>query len=183
VRLSDGVCVILDVDYGHWDARTILDKATEKTTFFKSALAVENTGMQKFVEQIMQHENRYVAVEGIRTGADTKTAPETGVTEIFYEMSRGMWRIPNRDGVCSQRMAEFVKACHGYTPARHTNDLLMAAFVGRQLAYKWGLMGKRGPAQGGQQERPLPANVAPSAIGQVPEAPPPMKRSAFGRRH
>jgi hypothetical protein len=164
----DGKFRILDIEYGRWDAMTIARKAIDKAKRFKSALAVENNGAQNYLLDVIRHMlttpakgrdgveirgvmemDSYVHVEALTTSESSKSSPEYGLETFFYEMARGMWLFPNRDGVMRREVAELCKACKEYTPTTHPNDILMAAHMARRLASRVGGLGKSSAGGGG----------------------------------
>jgi len=141
VRSEDGFYQILDIDIGNWDAMTIIQKLLLKIRTFRSFAAVENNGTQEFLIQIARSMDIELPIRSHNTTAQGKAHPWQGVAAIFYEMGKGKWLIPSqKDGRTSRPVEKFVEACLGYTPTRHTADILMASFVARALAFKLGAM-------------------------------------------
>jgi hypothetical protein len=146
---------------------TIAEKAIQKAWRFNSALAVEDNGGANFMISIIQTKlgmpavdkegrktggmemQNYVHVEALTTTETAKAHPEYGVEILFYEMARGLWLIPNRKGSVRREVAMFIDDCTEYSPTAHPGDVLMASFVARRLASKWGATAKPGSGADG----------------------------------
>jgi hypothetical protein len=162
----DGLYRILDIEFGHWDTMTIAEKAIGKARRFNSLLGVEDNGGASYMISIIETKlgipardpngqstkvmemSNYVQVEALTTTETAKAHPEYGVETLFYEMARGLWLIPNRDGLVRHEVQKFVDECTEYTPTAHPGDVLMAAFIARRLASKYGALARPVPGQG-----------------------------------
>lgn len=136
----DGTRVILDVEIGQWDGPTILRKLFAKVEAYNSVVRVENNGAQDYIRQFALQTDRSLPIKAHTTGR-AKAHPEHGVPGIFLEFANGAWLIPNnRRGECPEAVQKFVDACLYYSPAKHTDDVLMAAYFAREQAKEWGLL-------------------------------------------
>jgi hypothetical protein len=137
----EGLCQILDIDIGNWDAMTIITKLLDKIRLYKSFAAVENNATQEFLIQIARSMAKDLPIRSHNTTAQGKAHPWQGVIGIFYEMAEGRWLIPTtQEGRVHRNVDRFAEACTGYSPTRHTADVLMASFIARSLAMKLGAL-------------------------------------------
>jgi hypothetical protein len=147
VRPEDSVYIILDIDMGHWDALTIINKLLLKIQLFRSYAAVENNATQEFLIQIARSMGNDLPIRSHNTTAQGKAHAWQGVIGIFHEMAMGRWRIPTtKEGDTAPPVRQFITACRAYTPERHTADVLMASYIARSLAMKLGAMSSGPPA-------------------------------------
>ena len=136
----DGIRVILDIEIGQWDGPTILKKLFRKVEDYNSVIRVENNGAQDYIRQFALQTDRSLPIKAHTTGR-SKGHPEHGVPGIFLEFSNGSWLLPNtKRGICPEAVQKFVDACLYYSPSRHTDDVLMAAYFAREQAKEWGLL-------------------------------------------
>jgi hypothetical protein len=157
----DGYFRIIDIEAGRWDTMAVADKAIDKARRFNSVLAVESVGGQAYMVDIIRHKlgikddrgraemDKFIHVEPLMTTAAAKANPDYGLGTLFYEMARGMWLIPNRNGVVRREVDELLEACRNYQPSKHTDDIVMAWFMARWLASKWGGLVKPSASGGG----------------------------------
>lgn len=148
----DGTRVILDIEIGQWDGPTIIKKLFAKCAAYNSIIRVENNGAQDYIRQFALQTDRSLPIKAHTTGR-AKAHPEHGVPGIFLEFSNGAWAIPNnKHGECHPQVQKFVDACLYYSPSRHTDDVLMAAYFAREQAKEWGLLiPQKGDGGGGLQ--------------------------------
>lgn len=136
----DGMRVILDIEIGQWDGPTIIKKLFRKQEDYNSVVRVENNGAQDYIRQFALQTDRSLPIMAHTTGR-AKAHPEHGVPGIFLELSNGAWLIPNnKRGECSEAVQKFIDSCLYYSPSKHTDDVLMAAYFAREQAKKWGLL-------------------------------------------
>jgi hypothetical protein len=141
--LPDGMRVILDIDVGQWDGPTIMRKLIEKVKVYRSIIRVESNAAQMYIKQFALHSDVSLPVKAHMTGR-AKAHPEHGVPGIFLEMANGAWAIPNdRYGKVHPHVQRFIDGCLYYTPSKHTDDVLMAAYFAREQAREWGVLGRR----------------------------------------
>ncbi|HXQ93868.1 MAG TPA: hypothetical protein VN864_01670, partial [Thermoplasmata archaeon] len=162
----DGLYRVVDVDYGHWDALTVANKAIDKALRYNSVLAVEAVGGQSFMIDMIRDKLtrpvqnahgqsvgyellKHVQVYPMMTSQAAKANPSYGVESLFYEMARGSWLFPNKAGVVRREMAQFIRDCREYEPSRHVSDLLMACFLARWKATDWAMLGRPMPQSAG----------------------------------
>jgi len=136
----DGMRVLLDVEIGQWDGPTIIQKLFRKAEDYNSVVRVENNGAQDYIRQFALQTDRSLPIKAHTTGR-AKAHPEHGVPGIFLEFSNGAWLLPNnKRGECPEQVQKFIDACLYYSPSRHTDDVLMAAYFAREQAKEWGLL-------------------------------------------
>jgi hypothetical protein len=158
--LPSGVRLVLDVEIGRWPVREIITRIYKKHLRYDSIVVVENNSAQDAVRQ-WALENEFVDDEtGIKysgiafpivghTTGRVKAHPEYGLPGIFVEMSNGGWAFPNRSGELNPNLERLVRACLYYSPAKHTDDVLMAWYVSHQEAKKYGTPSDPGKEQQG----------------------------------
>jgi hypothetical protein len=162
IRRDNGLRQILDIESGRWNGRVIFDKLFQKIQQFGSYAIVENNATQQLFIDLAIAAKKSVPVRAFTTTEQGKGHPWQGVIGVFYEMSMGKWLLPcDRAGNVPPEVRKFIDACLYYEPARHTKDVLMACWFGRQQAHEWGLQvtpdgGGAGPTNGA----PPPGRVA-----------------------
>lgn len=109
---------------------------------------------QDYIRQFALQKDKSIPVKAHMTGR-AKAHPEHGVPGIFLEMSNGAWLIPNDEhGNVHPSVQRFIDGCLYYTPSKHTDDVLMAAYLAREQAKSWGMLlppPKNGAAKGSLQ--------------------------------
>jgi hypothetical protein len=97
---------------------------------------------QDFVRQFALNQDISLPIKAHVTGR-AKAHPEHGVEGLFVELSNGAWAIPNdKTGNVHPMVARFINSCLNYSPTRHTDDVLMAAYFAREQAKAFGVGGK-----------------------------------------
>ncbi len=131
---------ILDIEIGQFDGPTIVKKLIAKSRAYNSIVRVENNAAQDFIRQFALQLDAALPVKPHTTGR-TKAHPEYGVPGGFAEMSNGAWLIPNdKQGRCHPSVQKFIDGCLYYSPAKHTDDVIMAWYFAREQAKAWGLL-------------------------------------------
>lgn len=148
---DQGVRVILDIDFGKWDASEILAKFEEKHERFNPVFRVEDNGTQKFIRQMLLEKNKGFPLVPHVTDATKKKDPQFGILSIFNAMRNGAWCLPNdpRTGYIPAAVKTFIDACLYYNPSKHTPDILMACHLGIAQAHEWGLLRRGSSTEGG----------------------------------
>lgn len=142
VVLPDGRRRILDIETGHYSGPVIVEKCIRKHQQFGGVIVVEDIAAQGFILQFIRKRDLSIPVRPYVTTAKKKADPLYGVETIFTEMSNGAWLIPNDEfGRMHPEVEAFVQACLEYKPDNdHVADILMASFMAREMARKWGLL-------------------------------------------
>lgn len=149
---------ILDIEIGQFDGPTIVRKLIQKSQAYNSIVRVENNAAQDFIRQFALQLDASLPVKPHTTGR-TKAHPEYGVPGGFAEMSNGAWLIPNdKTGRCHPAVQKWIDGCLYYSPAKHTDDALMAWYFAREQAKEWGLLAPL-PKAGGQTQAPIAASL------------------------
>ena len=138
---EDGIKVVLDLTYGKWPPAKFGEVVTSVVSRFNSLVAIEDNAGGAVLISVMRSANLGYPIKAMRTGKE-KWSPEHGVATFFAEMEDGSWAFPCGRPPTVLKLAE---DCMNYVPTRHTPDLLMAAFVARKLARKWGVLNGQGP--------------------------------------
>jgi hypothetical protein len=137
---EDGIKVVLDLTQGKWPPPVLAQIVTNVVARFNSLVAVESNSGGEVLRSFMVSNDMRYPMKGLRTGSE-KWSPEMGVATFFGEMEQGDWAFPYMK---PQPVLLFAEDCTNYTPVRHTPDLLMAAFVARKFAKKWGVLNGKG---------------------------------------
>lgn len=154
-QLEDGHRRILDVEFGQWDAPTIVDKLILKHRSYKSLVMVENNAAQDYLRQFVLKKNASIPIKAHTTGRG-KSHPEYGVEGIFLEMMNGAWIIPSSgSGQVHPAVEKWISECLYYNPDGHPGDVLMASWLAVELARQMGFGGQKGVLQGVLQKRPV----------------------------
>ncbi len=137
--LPTGERLILDIDVGKFDGPTIVEKMIDKHDRYRSFIRVENNAAQDFIRQFTLQRDRSLPIKPHRTGRE-KAHPELGVEGLFIEFSNHAWIIPcDFYGVCHPHIQRWIDACIFYSPNKHTDDVLMACYFGREEAKRLGV--------------------------------------------
>lgn len=138
---------ILDVEYGRFAGRKIVDKLIDKVRRYNSFVRVETNAAQDFIRQWVLDVDIAIPVKAHTTGKN-KTQRVIGVEGLFIELESGAWLIPC-DPVTRavpEPIRKWIDECLYYQPPpAHTGDLLMASWLGRAQARALGAFdGERG---------------------------------------
>lgn len=152
--LPDGRRLILDIDIGKYDGPTIVDKLINKHQNYRSILRVENNAAQDYIRQFALRRRIALPIRPHTTGR-AKAHPEHGIESLFIELSNKAWIIPcDKFGRCHPAVQRALDGCLYYSPAKHTDDALMAWYFAREQAKKMGV------PSGGQLVGKVPTVVA-----------------------
>lgn len=150
-QLEDGRRKILDVEFGQYDAPTIVSKLIAKAEAYHSLVMVENNAAQDYIRQFVLAKNASVPVKAHTTGRN-RAHPEYGIEGLFIELQNAAWVIPcSASGAMSAGIARWVEECLYYRPEKHPGDVLMASWLAVELARQ---MGYAAGAKKGQGPRP-----------------------------
>jgi hypothetical protein len=157
-QLDDGRRRILDVDFGQWDAPTIVGKIIAKNEQFRSLVMVENNAAQDYIRQFVLARNASIPIKAHTTGRN-RAHPEYGIEGLFIELQNGAWIIPcTLAGTMAPGVAKWVEECLYYQPEKHPGDVLMASWLAIELARQMGF----GAGRRGGQAKPM--NLASSLL-------------------
>ncbi|MBD3291591.1 MAG: hypothetical protein GF393_01595 [Armatimonadia bacterium] len=160
-QLANGKRRILDVEFGQFDAPTIVQKVIDKAHAYRSIVRVENNAAQDYILQFARAQNASVPVKAHATGR-SKAHPEYGVESIFVELMNAAWVIPcdrrRRVQVAVQR---WIDECLQFTPDGHTGDVLMACWLAKEQARALGsrVYSRVRSSQAQSAARPMVRNV------------------------
>ncbi len=126
---------VLDVDFGRWRGRTVVDKIIDKARKYNSITRVESNSGQDFLRQWTLDADVSVPVRAHTTGAN-KHHRIHGVESVFIELENGAWLLPSEaDGTVPPGLAQALDDCLNYKPPpAHTGDVLMAWWLARAQA-------------------------------------------------
>lgn len=138
-HLPDGKRLILDIEFGQFDAPTIVRKIIDKCQRYRSIARVENNAAQDYIVQFARAQNASVPIKAHATGR-SKAHPEYGVEGMFIEIQNGAWIIPcDHSGRCHPNVQKWIDACLYYQPDAHVDDVLMSSWLAREQAREMGL--------------------------------------------
>ena len=144
--LPDGKRRILDIEVGHFDGPTSVQKLINKARAYNSIVRVETNGAQAFIRQFALQFNASIPVKAHTTGRANKHHIQFGVESLFIELQNGAWHVPADDWRrCPPAVQRWVDECLNYEPSKHTGDILMACWLAREQARELGF----GPASQG----------------------------------
>ena len=125
---------ILEIQAGKWGGPEIVDRLHNVYARYKSTIAVENNGAQKFIRQFIRSSEVHITpVLDHHTGTN-KFALKWGIKAMEMELAPpGKWifpRPPNMFEPPSKEMLSLVHGAQNYSPdAKHTSDYLMAWWI------------------------------------------------------
>lgn len=125
--------VVLDVEYGRWSGRDILDKMVEKQHAFGSIVRVETNAAQLWMKEWALDVDPSLPIRKHETGAN-KTDVNFGVEMVLADLENGLWVIPTGDKHVDRWLLEL----KSYDPDKHTGDGVMASWFAREQARKSG---------------------------------------------
>lgn len=129
--------LICEVKSGRWTAPEIIDRLVDAHQRFGSEVGVEDNGAQRFLVQMA---GERLPVQGLTTTGRSKHHEEFGVESLAVEIRNGWWIAPS--GTAGVQVDPEVKAWMSemlhYSPEAHTGDRLMASWVAREMARKFG---------------------------------------------
>ena len=138
--LPSGHRRILEIEVGQWSGPDIVAKVIDKGKRYKSVVRVENNGAQDYIRQFTLKANVSIPIKAHCTGR-IKAHPEYGVASLFIELMNGAWLIPNNmRGEYHEAVKRFIDSCLYYSPAHHTDDVLMACYFAREQAREFGVL-------------------------------------------
>jgi len=112
---------------------------------------------QDYIRQFVLAKNASVPVKAHTTGRG-KAHPEYGLEGLFIEMMNGAWIIPcSSTGAVAPGVAKWIEECLYYRPEKHPGDVLMASWLGVELARQLGF--SAGARRGGGQTLGLAASL------------------------
>jgi len=142
---------ILDVEYGRFAGRLIVDKIIGKVRAYNSFVRVETNAAQDFIRQWILDVDIAIPVKAHTTGKN-KTQRVIGVEGLFIELESGAWIIPcdPNTRAMPEPVRRWVDECLYYQPPpAHTGDILMAAWLARAQARALGAFDGEGRGSGG----------------------------------
>jgi hypothetical protein len=134
-RVLRNVRRILDIEFGRFRGRAIVDKLIAKSRKYNSIVRVETNAAQDFIRQWTLDLDVSVPVRAHTTGVN-KRHRSLGVEGLFIELENGAWLIPcDPGGYVPKEVEEWIKQCLYYEPPpAHTGDILMASWLARAQA-------------------------------------------------
>ena len=125
---------ILEIQAGKWGGPEIVDRLHNVYARYKSTIAVENNGAQKFIRQFIRSSEVHITpVLDHHTGTN-KFALKWGIKAMEMELAPpGKWIFPRPSNMFEPPSKEMLSLVHGaqnYSPdAKHTSDYLMAWWI------------------------------------------------------
>lgn len=130
---DEGRRIVLDVDYGRWSGTEILSRLTEKHERYGSIIRIETNAAQFWMKEFALEVDPGLPIHSHNTGKN-KTDPKFGLEMVFTDIENGLWVIPTGD----KGVDRWISEMYQYDPDKHTGDLLMAAWLAREQARKYG---------------------------------------------
>lgn len=127
---------VLDVDAGHWDGPTIVDKIVDVHRRFSSLVFVENVAAQDFILQFARKQSA-VPVRPFQTSGRGKAQvtnvnhPEWGFEAMAVEFYNGKWIVPSKGGV-AREVQEWLSELMMWERGLHVGDRAMASWIAVQ---------------------------------------------------
>ncbi len=139
--------LLLDVCFGHFQGRGIIDRLIDIHERYNSIIRVENNAAQDFILQWARDVDASLPLRPHTTGKN-KADPTHGVESLFIELEKGMWLIPNdHGGRCPAPVQKWIDEVYYYEPPpAHTGDVLMASWLAREQARSSGSLAGRADA-------------------------------------
>ena len=131
---STGRRRILEIQAGKWTGPEIVERIHDVYRRFKSVIAVESNGAQKFIRQFVRDDNAFVTpVLDHHTGTN-KHALTWGIKRMEMELAApGKWIFPRSEDIhtpISDEMNKLVQGAMAYSGEfKHTSDYLMAWWI------------------------------------------------------
>lgn len=129
--------LICEVKSGRWTAPEIIERLIDTRSRFGSEVGVEDNGAQKFLVQMA---GERLPVQGLTTTGYNKHHEQFGVESLAVEIRNGWWIAPS--GKLGQEVdpevQNWIRDMLQYSPEAHTGDHLMAAWIAREMARKFG---------------------------------------------
>ncbi len=125
--------VILDVEYGRWTGREILDNLMAKQHAFGSIVRIETNAAQLWMKEFALEFDPSLPIRKHNTGAN-KTDVNFGLETIFADIENGLWAIPSG----CKHIDRWISEMKSYDPDKHTGDGLMACWFAREQARQSG---------------------------------------------
>lgn len=133
-RLPSGRRQILEIQSGKWEGPEIMERLRSVYARFKSTIAVETNGTQKYITQGLRTSDALVIpVLDHHTGTN-KHALKWGIKRMEMELAKpGMWIFPRPDDMMLPPDEDMMALCDGalgYSrEEKHTSDWLMAWWI------------------------------------------------------
>jgi len=144
VVLQDRRRLILDIDFGRFRGRQIVDRIIDKHQRFGSIVRVENNAAQDFILQWTRDRDVSIPLRAHTTGKN-KADPRHGVESLFIEIENGAWIIPAQPGgEVSKAVQQWLNEMYSYRPDQHTGDVLIASWLAREQARRSGAFANYG---------------------------------------
>lgn len=125
---------ILEIQSGKWTGPEIVERIHDTYRRFKSVIAVENNGAQKYIRQFVRDDSAHITpVLDHHTGTN-KHALNWGIKHMELELGApGRWLFPRPQDIhepISPEMKKLVDGALAYSgDAKHTSDYVMAWWI------------------------------------------------------
>lgn len=125
---------VLEIQAGKWTGPEIMERIHDVYARYKSTIAVESNGVQKWLRQFIRDDSAHVTpVLDHHTGGN-KHALQWGIKHMEMELAKpGRWIFPRPADMLEQPCAEIMSLVRGalnYSgDLKHTSDYLMAWWI------------------------------------------------------
>ena len=137
--LPDKTRRVLNIKSGRFNGPRIVEMIGDVHKKFGSVVVVENNAAQDYIRQFAKARHRDLIIKAHTTNAQNKTHVDWGVESIFTELSNGLWSIPcDLQGNVDPEVQKWIDNMLMYMPHKHTGDHLMACWIARERARRYG---------------------------------------------
>ena len=137
--LPDHTRRLLDIISGRFNGPRIVEMIGDIHKRYGSVIVVENNAAQDYIRQFAQAKHKDLIIKAHTTTRQNKTHEDFGVESIFTELSNGAWIIPcDLKGNVHPEVQKWIDNMLMYMPHKHTGDHLMACWIGRERARRFG---------------------------------------------
>lgn len=148
-RLPTGHRVPLEIRIGKFTGPETIAIIAEMQAKYDAFVRVENNGAQDYLLQFVKAEDAAIPIFPHTTGLN-KARTDYGVPSVFAEFATGAWVLPcGPTGLLEPELERFVQAMLNYTPEKHTDDVLMAAWFAREQMREFGAAAGADALEGG----------------------------------
>lgn len=137
--LPDASRRILNITSGRYNGPRIVEMIGDMHKRYGAVVVVENNAAQDYIRQFAQEKHKDLIIKAHTTTRQNKIHEDFGVESIFTELSNGVWIIPcDLQGNVDPEVQKWIDDMLMYMPHAHTGDHLMASWIGRERARRFG---------------------------------------------
>ena len=130
---------ILNIESGRFLGPRIVEMIGDMHKRYGAVIVVENNAAQDYIRQFAQAKHKDLIIKAHTTTRQNKMHEDFGVESIFTELSNGAWIIPcDLRGNVDKEIQIWIDDMLMYMPHKHTGDHLMASWIARERARRYG---------------------------------------------